>query len=313
MAAEMKGALFLLACFFILSGACSAQESGPVATPVNPDSVEVRSQQHGLFKASPNAPEVARIIGVDAGIARLSELTAAENLNNGPTTSLEELILRQRITEGVVVASLDVDCVLGEVGYERDQIVELRSILRARRDRAIGSTNVAVLAASTGLGIVGSLLQFSEITSDAGNAVGFAAGGISTAFSLRGFRQVHGGRRPGWVLPNMLAAFFGRQEEQHSYYPEDVWAYLSSVPLGEGSQASRKQLLLDSWREAHRLGLLDSPQSKQRIALLTSTDAADKKLNIEVLNERAAMLADVADQVVQMKQDLAEILRGLRR
>ncbi len=111
----------------------------------------------------------------------------------------------------------------------------------------------------------------------------------------------------------MLAAFFGEQEEQHSHYPEDVWAFLSSVPLGEGSQASRKQLVLDSWREAHRLGLLDSPQSKQRIALLTSTNAADKKLDIEVLNQRAAMLADVANQVVQMKQDLAEILRGLRR
>jgi hypothetical protein len=316
MAAEkpvMKGALFLLACFLMLSGICSAQEGGPVATPVNPNSTEAPSQQHGRFTASPNASEVARIIGVDSDIARLSELAGAENLNNGPTRSLEELALRQRITEGVVVASLDVDSVLGEVGYEREQIVELRSILRARRDRAIGSTNLAVLAAGTGLGIIGGLLQFSKTTSDAGNAVGFAAGGISTAFSLRGFRQVHGGRRPGWVLPNMLAAFFGLQQEQHSYYPEEVWVYLSSVPSGEGTQANRKQLLLDSWREAHRLGLLDSPQSKQRIALLTSTDAADKKLNIDVLNQRAAMLADVADQVVHMKRDLAEILRGLRR
>jgi hypothetical protein len=316
MAAEkrfMQGALFVLTCFLILSAVCSAQESGPVTTPVNPDSVDVRSQQHGRFKASSNALEVARITGVDSDIARLSELTTAENSNTGRETSLEELILRQRITEGVVVASIDVDSVLEEVDYEREQIVELRSILRARRDRAIGSTNLAVLAAGTGLGIIGGLLQFSKTTSNAGNAVGLAAGGISTAFSLHGFRQVHGGRRPGWVLPNMLAAFFGQQEEQHSHYPEDVWAYLNSVPLGEGSQASRKQLVLDSWREAHRLGLLDSPQSKQRIALLTSTNAADKKLNIDVLNQRAAMLADVADQVVQMKQDLAEILRGLRR
>jgi hypothetical protein len=313
MAAEMKGALFLLACLLMRSAVCSAQKNGPVATPVNPISVEAPSPQHGRFKASSNASEVARIIGVDSDIARLSELAAAENSNSGSTASLEELTLRQRITEGVVVASLDVDSVLGEVDYEREQSVELRSILRARRDRAIGSTNVAVLAAGTGLGIVGGLLEFSTLTSDAGNAINFAAGGISTAFSLHGFRQVHGGRRPGWVLPNMLAAFFGRPEEQHSYYPDDVWSYLSSVPLGKGTQATRKQLLLDSWREAHRLGVLDSPQSKQRIALLTSTDAADKKLNIDVLNERAAMLADVADQVVQMKQDLAEILRGLRR
>jgi len=31
---------------------------------------------------------------------------------------------------------------------------------------------------------------------------------------------------------------------------------------------------------------------------LTSTNAADKDLNIELMNERAAMLADVADQVL---------------
>ncbi len=316
MAAEkrvMEGTLFLLASFLMLSAVCSAQENGPVATPVNPRSVGAPSAQHGRFKASSNASEVARIIGVDSDIARLSELAAVENLNSGPTTSLEELTLHQRITEGVVVASLDVDSALGEINYERDQIVELRSILSARRDRAIGSTNVAVLAAGTGLGIVGGLLQFSNITSDAGNAINFAAGGISTAFSLHGFRQVHGGRRPGWILPNTLAPFFGRQEDQHSYYPEDVWVYLSSVPLGEGTQASRTQLILDSWTAAHRLGVLNSPQSKQRIALLTSTNAADKKLTIAVLNQRAAMLADVADEVVQMKGDLAEILRGLRR
>jgi hypothetical protein len=62
------------------------------------------------------------------------------------------------------------------------------------------------------LGIVSGLLQFSKTTSSAGNAIGFAAGGLSTLFSLRSFRQVHGGKRPAWVLPNMLAAFLGPPE-----------------------------------------------------------------------------------------------------
>jgi len=35
-------------------------------------------------------------------------------------------------------------------------------------------------------------------------------------------------------------------------------------------------------------------------------------LTIESMNERAAMLADVADQVLLMKHDLAGLLRGLR-
>jgi hypothetical protein len=60
------------------------------------------------------------------------------------------------------------------------------------------------------------------------------------------------------------------------------------------------------------MGPPDSPQWKRRIALPTSTNAADKDLNIELMNERAAMLADVGDQVLLMKHDLADLLRGLR-
>lgn len=70
--------------------------------------------------------------------------------------------------------------------------------------------------------------------------------------------------------------------------------------------------MLEAWVAAGRIGPPDSPQWKQRIALLTSTNAADKELNIESMNERAAMLADVADQVLLMKHDLADLLRGLR-
>jgi hypothetical protein len=110
----------------------------------------------------------------------------------------------------------------------------------------------------------------------------------------------------------MLAAFLGQPEEQHSHYPDDIWAYLNSVPLGATSQASRKDQMLAGWVAAGRIAAPDSPQWQRRIALLTSTNAADKDLNIELMNERAAMLADVGDQVSLMKHDLADLLRGLR-
>ena len=63
---------------------------------------------------------------------------------------------------------------------------------------------------------------------------------------------------------------------------------------------------------AGRFSPLDSPQSRLKIALLTATDAADKKLNMDLLSERAAMLADVRDDVSAMKRALAEILSQVR-
>ena len=102
-------------------------------------------------------------------------------------------------------------------------------------------------------------------------------------------------------------------EEALRHYPEDIWGYLNSVPAGGHSQASRKEQLLAEWAAGGRTGPQDSPKSKEKIALLTATNAADKKLNFSLLNERAAMLSDVRDEVAQMKHDLDDLLRGLRQ
>jgi hypothetical protein len=203
---SILSALAISALLLLLPARCAAQESAPLTTAINLGSPDLHHQEDPSFKLSPNALQVARIIRVDTDIARLSELTTAKNPSAGPITSLEELSLRQRITDAIVVASLDVDSVLDEMDYEREQTVELRSILRARRDRAMGTTNLAVLAAGTGLGVVGGVLSISKTTSSVGNAIGFASGGIATLFSLRSYRQVHAAERPAWVLPNMLAA-----------------------------------------------------------------------------------------------------------
>jgi hypothetical protein len=111
----------------------------------------------------------------------------------------------------------------------------------------------------------------------------------------------------------MLAAFLGHPEEGHSQYPEDILAYLNSAAPGKDSQPSRKEQVLAEWTAAGRVGPLDAPGSKQKIALLTSTNAADKNLDTDLLNERAAMVSDVRHQVSQMKHDLADLLRALRR
>jgi hypothetical protein len=268
------------------------------------------AQETDRFKLSPPARQVARIIGVEPLLARLSALTATKNLVS-TGMSLEELSLHQQITEAAVVASLDVDSVVNQIDNERAQIVELQSILLARRQRAIGTTNLATLALSTGLGAVSGVLQFSDTTKGAGNAIGFAAGGLSTLLSFHSLRQQHSGTRPAWVLPSMLAPFFSEPQEQ-SVYAADTWAYLNSAPEGQASQASRCEQLLAQWRRAGRFLPLDSPQSKPKIALLTGTDAADKKLNMDLLSERAAMLADVRDEVSAIKRILAEILNEIK-
>ena len=77
------------------------------------------------------------------------------------------------------------------------------------------------------------------------------------------------------------------------------------------SEATRREQLLAQWRRAGRFPLY-SPQSNSKVALLTGTDASDKWLNMDLLSERAAMLADVRNAVSALKQVLAEVLSSVR-
>jgi len=52
---------------------------------------------------------------------------------------------------------LDVDSVLNKIDYEREQTVELRTRLLSQRERAIGSTNTAILTIGAGLGVISSI------------------------------------------------------------------------------------------------------------------------------------------------------------
>jgi len=297
---------------FSLPAVCRAQVVPSAGTAAYRGTTNPSSQEADRFKLSPDALQAAQIIGVEALITRLSSLAAAKEVGAVFGMSFEELSLRQRITEAVVVASLDVDDALDRIDYERAQIIELRDILRSHRDRAVGTTSVATLAIGTGLGAVSGLLQFSDSTKGAGNAIGFAAGGISTLLSLRSIRQQRSGKRPAWVLPDMLSPFLGGSQEPHGHYPNGVWAYLNSAPPGRASPASRRERILAEWLGAGRFGPLNSPQGKAKIALLTDTNAANKKLGIDLLSERSAMLADVRDEMSLMKRDLRDLLREIR-
>ena len=110
----------VLVSFFILPTVYAAQGS-EIVEP-NRGSTALLSQDGGQLKLSPNALQVAQIIGVEPLIARLSALTNMKDRNE-PGNFIEEMLLRQQITDSIVAASLDVDSVLSRIDYEREQTV----------------------------------------------------------------------------------------------------------------------------------------------------------------------------------------------
>jgi hypothetical protein len=264
------------------------------------------------IKLSPGATEVARLIGVTPLLERLQHLSKTEEEGAGSNLSPEALTLRQQITEAVLGTSLEVDGVIAEIDNEVAQSSEIIAFLASRRDHAIGVNALSNIVSGGGLGIAGSALQLNESTNKLGNAVGIAAGSVTTVLSVIGLRQQHGGRRSLGIAPNMLAKIFDRPPEFHSDYPEEIWNYLNNKPPSESGSETRRQRLIKRWTELGRMESLETPNGQQKVDFLTSSVSSRRALSIDLLADREAMLSDVRASVSLMKRDLGKLVLALR-
>ena len=263
------------------------------------------------IQLSPHAEQVSEILGIKPLVEQALALRA--NRPPGAPLTLEELSLRQEITEATVAVSFDVDGVLAEIEQEQAHIAEVSAFLQARRDRGVNLASLANVITGSGVGIAVNALQFSSSTADVGNGIGVGSGATSTALSLLGIRLQRGPKRQMGSAPNMLAVPLGRPPVLSSNYPQDVLTYLNSVPPGEGPERrTRLQQLLHEWLALGRLDPLDTPKGQKEVDLMTSSLNPKQKLRIDNLTNRAMMLADVAGRVSLMKRDLAELMRVLR-
>jgi hypothetical protein len=263
-------------------------------------------------KLSPGAEEIARTIGVVPLIERFYGLPERDRGAGGGVMSLEAMSLRQQITESVVGSGLEVDGVITEIDSELAEISVIRAQLEDRRDRALAIGNLANIVAGGATGVIGTAMQLSDGTTKAGNIIGVAGGAVSTMLSLVGLRQQRGGKLPLGTTPNMLAKLFGLAPEFHSDYPKEVWTYLNDTPPTEPGDGTRRERLIKQWTDTGRLESGDSRKAQHKIELLTSGASDQRPLTIDLLNDRAAMLADLRAMVGLMKRDLSKLVLALR-
>ena len=256
-----------------------------------------------------NAEQVANAIGITPFVQRVRVL--ASGCNQAGAISVEELALRQQITEAVLTASLDVGGVLAEIDYERAQILEMESLLSKGLNRRVNLLTLANIVGSTGVGGVGDALALSNRTAMAVNVVNVAGDAAGVILSTLGLRQ-QGRARPLGIAPNMLAPIFGRRPELQSVYPQDVWTYLNTAPAANPRvHVPWKDELIAEWVRLGRIGPPNAPRSQKKIDQLTSRIAEHKRLSIGALTDRSAMLADVGARVSLMNLDLRDLTKAI--
>jgi len=254
---------------------------------------------------------MARQLGLMSQIERLYRLPESER-GSGTVMSIEALSLRQDITEAVIACSLEVDGVTAEIDGELSQVGAIRDQLESRRDHALTLNTIANVVASGFGGIVGTALQFNNNTANLGNGIGVIGAGVSTVLSLIGLRQQRGGKGSLGVAPNLLAKLFDKKPEFHSDYPTEVWTYLNAVAPSDTRKETRRALLMKRWTDLGHIDSSGTPKALRKIELLTSSISQQNQLTIDLLNDRAAMLADVRAVVSLMKRDLSKLVLALR-
>lgn len=163
-------------------------------------------------------------------------------------------------------------------------------------------------------GAITSAMQFKPSTVNLGNGIGVGGGAGSVALSVIGLRM-QGGRRTLGDSPRMLARLFDRQpsatEAIPSVYPEVVWSYLNAPAPSQPNTGTRREQLIAKWRSEGRIQPDGSPKGERKVESLSSNISHMRKLSINELNDRVAMLQDVRARVSLMKSGLGEIMRAL--
>jgi hypothetical protein len=289
------------------------------AWPTAAQTPQIKSQQVAgassgqVLQLSPEAAQVADEIGVAPLLKRLERLPGGPPAD-GSGVSLDSLAVRQEVTERVLSASLDIDSVNAVIDSEIEQIRGIRADIQAKRDKAQNIINIASIFTGGVAGAITSALQFKPSTVNLGNGIGVGGGAGSVVLSIIGIRM-QGGRRSLGDSPRMLARIFGRQpdatEAIPSVYPEAVWSYLNSAAPSQPNTGTRRGQLITKWRSEGRIQQDGSPKGERRIESLSGNISQVRRLSINELNDRVAMLLDVRARVSLMKRGLSEILRAL--
>jgi hypothetical protein len=262
------------------------------------------AQNPGAARLGASVDATARLVGVLPELTELRELSE----HSESADRWRVLWLHQNISEQVMAASLQVDATIAQIDNEITRANEVRGYLSDRRDRVVSRANLLSALIGGGLGATSSGLQLSSGLDKPAAGVGIGAGAFSAGLALTGIHAQAGKTSVFDYESNMLAELFGRPELPDSHYPAMVWGFLNE-PVPNGAEGvTRKQQLIETWVQVKRI---DSMASAAKIGQLTSQPSQLRKLSIDDLEDRAAMLQDVRARISFLKRDLGELLRSL--
>jgi hypothetical protein len=274
--------------------------------------IHVPIQEHNGPRAEPEAstaqrfpPEALAIAETIGALDLLVQLPTLEGevADNREGALLRLLQVRQRLSDHILLALLDVKSAAAEADCEEERADQLADRLQEGRDQRVRRLTIFAVLGGGLVGILAGALATADPASIAGGIAAIVAGVVSSGFGTAAlsdesryvFKHERNLLREIWEGPDRPALF-----------PETVWRYLNQPMMEDPDHHSLRETLITRWRQHGRLGEAGSATEQRRLALFFGQGGT---YEIEDLRARAAMLDLLEADVNLMSQDLEQLMQ----
>ncbi len=247
---------------------------------------------------SADARRVADVIGVLPVLDKIASRKASRE-----ESRLDILILRQRLTDQVLLTLFEVASATAELTCERDRAAQVADRLDALDNARVKRLTIASIVLGGIAGVITGGVGLAAGASTAGDAAEVAGGvfaswfGVSALFihSEADFRHDR----------NALQEVWGNPSESTIFSPV-IWRFLHNTHT-EGMNAPRDEVV-DAWRQAGRLGANGSEDEHHRQDLFFGSGG---RYGAAELRARSSMLETLEASIRLMHEELEVLLREI--
>ncbi|MBY0357254.1 MAG: hypothetical protein K2W82_04565 [Candidatus Obscuribacterales bacterium] len=258
---------------------------------------------------SGQALEAARLIGIETQVRRLIDLKNKGQFDKD-ALRLQLAIVRKILTTGLELRTVSAK-------FDREITIEQQALdkLTNERDFVVAQTNnlnflqLTILATIID-GPLGQTRRERRILN--GNRLNIVSGLTVGSLALIAFMEQRGGiRHSTKPEPNMLGQVLGLEPPSNEKLPAFLWTYLNSVSPTAAGPLTRREQLLEYWRNGKMLTIkIDKHCNKEKLSVLGPHHHWWSE-NIKLMNNRVTMLFDLRAMVDLLNTGLVEILQAL--
>jgi len=266
-------------------------------------------------RMSPDAVQLAEILGISAKLRRVMELNRLAVKSSGNLSrdqKDERSDLKFEILEIVEETRLQIDFVLAEIDEEQVILEEATHIFSTERDNRVNRANQLAFRTNGVLWAVAEALdiptyKYGRLSIPSGS-IGILAGIVPSLFSGYATRSSSGGHYRRQIYPNIMTKICDIEPIARVEYPDVVWQFFLAKP--DGDSRSRKQVIFDHWVNDGSMHIFKDGVSRQKLLWVTGNEPYTADLDL--VSDKLLMMGQIKAVVLQMSRPLLEICMALR-